>query len=78
MGKHKLTKFTITWTQGKPTPSPSYYSMCLTMGPTSKCHFVLGLSNGSPEIFKIETPVILEAHNFVCITLIEVRFKAKL
>jgi hypothetical protein len=39
--------------------------MCLATGQTPKCHFVLGLPNGSPEIPKIETLVILGAHNFV-------------
>ncbi len=33
---------------------------------------------GSPEILEIGTFTTLEAHNFLCIPLIEVRFKAKL
>jgi hypothetical protein len=35
------------------------------MGPTPKCHFVLGLPSGSLEIPKIGIPVTLETHNFV-------------
>jgi len=50
---------------GKPPPSPQYYSLCLAMGLAPKCHFVPGLPSGSPEIIKIRTPMILEAHNFV-------------
>jgi len=49
--------------------------MWLTMGPTSKCHFV---KLGNPKIPEIKTPVILEAHNFLCKPLIEVKFKEKL
>jgi hypothetical protein len=46
------------------------------MGPTPKCHYVPGL--GSLEIPEIGTFTTLEAHNFLCKFLIEVRFKAKL
>jgi len=42
------------------------------MGPTPKCHFVLGLPCASPKILKIGTPTALEAHNFVCRPPIEV------
>ncbi len=63
---------------GKPPPFLLYYSLCLAMGVAPKCHFVSRLLAGSLEILKIETPVTLEAHNFLCKPLIEVRFKAKL
>jgi len=50
--------------------------------PTSKWHFVVGLSNGSPEIPKIRilvgTFTTLKPHNFVCRPLIEMKSKAKL
>jgi hypothetical protein len=39
---------------------------------TPKCHFVPGFP---PEIPKIRIPVTLEAHNLVCKSSIEVRFK---
>jgi len=52
---------------------PSYSIFC-----APKCHFVLGFPSGSPKIFKIRTSITLEAHNFVCRHLIEVRSKAKL
>jgi hypothetical protein len=45
------------------------------MGPAPKCHFVLGLPSGIPEIPKIRTPTTLEAHNFVCRPPIEVKLK---
>ncbi len=47
------------------------------MGPAPKCHFVLGLPSGSPEIPKVGTPANFGAHNFVCKPLIEMRSKAK-
>ncbi len=43
-----------------------------------KCHFSWDSQVGSPEIPKIETHATLEAHNFFCKPLIEVRFKEKL
>jgi len=46
------------------------------MGPTPKCHFVLGFPSGSPEIPTTGTPMTLGAHNFVCKPLIEMRSKA--
>jgi hypothetical protein len=45
---------------------------------THKCHFVLRLSSGNPEILKIGTFVTLTTHNFVCRPLIKVRFEEKL
>ncbi len=78
MGKHRLTRFTTARIWGNPPPSPLYYSFCLAMGPTPKHHFVPGLPSWSPEILEIGTLAILEAHNFVCTPLIEVRIKAKL
>ncbi len=50
----------------------------MAMGPASKCHFVLGLLNGNPEIPKVGTPLTLGAHNFVCKPLIEMRSKENL
>jgi len=35
----------------------------------------LELQAGSPTILKIGTPVTLDAHNFLCIPMIESRFK---
>jgi hypothetical protein len=43
-----------------------------------KMAFCPVLSNGSPKIPKVGTPMTLEAHNFVCIPPIEIRFKEKL
>jgi hypothetical protein len=76
--KHRLIRLTMARTWGKPSPSPLYYTMCLATRPTPKCHFVPRLPSGSPEIPKIRTPITLEAHNFVCKPLIEVRFKEKM
>ncbi len=49
-GLGRLTSKSITH-----PPSPLQYTMCLATEPTPKCHFVLGLPNGSPEIPKIRT-----------------------
>ncbi len=76
--KHRLTKLTMAPTWGKPPTSPLYYTLCLATGLAPKCHFVQGLPSGSPKILKVGTPATLKAHNFVCIPLIEMRFKAKL
>jgi hypothetical protein len=43
-----------------------------------KCHFVLGLPSGSPEIPTIGILATLGAHNFMCRPPIEMRFQAKL
>jgi len=45
------------------------------MRPTSKWHFVPGLSNGSPKIPKVRTPVTLGPHNFACTPPIEMNLK---
>jgi hypothetical protein len=63
-GKHGLTRLTTAWTWEKPLTSPLEYTLCLAMGPTPKCHFVLRLPNGSPEIPKVGTFATLGAHNF--------------
>jgi hypothetical protein len=63
---------------GEVTTFPLYYIMCLATIPTSKWHFIPELPSGSPKIFKVGTPVTLGAHNFVCKSLIEMRFKEKL
>jgi len=44
------------------------------------CHVILSRDSqvGNPKILGIGTPVILEAHNFLCKSSIEMRFKAKL
>jgi len=55
---------------------PPYNIIC--GWPTPKCHFVSGLSSWSLEIPEIGTLATLEAHNFVCRPLIEVRSRAKL
>jgi hypothetical protein len=57
---------------------PPYSILFLATGPTPKYHFVLRLPNGNLEIPKIKTPIILEAHNFVCEPSIEMKFKEKL
>jgi len=48
------------------------------MGPTPKCHFVMGLLGGSPEIPTTKIPATLGAHNFSYRPFIEMNFKAKL
>jgi len=48
------------------------------MGSAPKCHFVPRLPSESPEIPTVGTLATLEAHNFVCKLLIEMRFEAKL
>ncbi len=63
---------------GKPPPSPLQYILCLATGPAPKCCFVPGLPSESPEILKVGTLATLEAHNFVCRPLIEMKFKSKL
>jgi len=48
------------------------------MGPAPKCHFYRDSQVESLEIPKMGTLVILEAYNFLCKPLIEVRFEKKL
>ncbi len=50
---------------------PSHYTC-------TQCHFVPRLPLGSPKIPKSGTPMTLEAYNFACRHLIEVKFQAKL
>jgi hypothetical protein len=64
-GKHGLTRLTTERNWGKPSPFPLYYSLCLAMGPTPKCHFVPRFLSWNLEIFEIRTPTTLEEHNFV-------------
>jgi hypothetical protein len=78
MGKHKLIRLTKAQTSGKPPPSPLYYTLCLATRLTPKCHFVVGLPNGSIEIPEAGTFVILGPHNFLQKPLIEMKFEAKL
>ncbi len=78
MGKHELTRFTMARTWGKPTPSPLQYTLCMATKPTPKCHFVLRLPSGSPEILKVGSPTTLKAYNFVCRPSIEMKSQAKL
>jgi hypothetical protein len=78
MSKHEFTRFTMAWTWGKPPPSPLQYTLCLVTRPTPKCHFVLELPLGSPEIFKVGTFATLGAHNFMYRPSIEMRFKENL
>jgi hypothetical protein len=47
------------------------------MGPAPKWHFVSKLPSGSLKIPTTGTPTTLGAHNFVCKTAIEMRFKGK-
>ncbi len=77
-GKFGFTRLTMARTWGKPPPSPLQYTLCLSIRPTSKWHFVSRLPNGSLEILTTRTPVILRAHNFVCRPLMEMRSKTKL
>jgi hypothetical protein len=60
------------------TTFPLQYSLWLATWPAPKYHFVPGLPSGSSKIPKIETLATLEAHNFVCRPLIEVKFEVKL
>ncbi len=78
IGKLGLTRLTTTRTWGKPPPSPLQYTLCLAIGPTPKWHFVPGLPSQSPKIPTTGILATLEAHNFVCKPLIEMRFKKKL
>jgi hypothetical protein len=50
----------------------------LATRPTSKCHFIPGLPNGSLKIPKVGISMTLGAHNFECKPSIEMRSKEKL
>jgi hypothetical protein len=60
---------------GEATTFPLIVFFMLGHGANTKCHFVPGLPNESPEIPKIETLTTLEAHNFVCRLPIEMKSK---
>ncbi len=72
------TRFTTAQTWGKPPPSPLQYTLCLSMGVTSKWLFVPGLPSGSPEILTTGIPATLRTHNFMCRPPIAMRSKEKL
>jgi len=76
--KHRLTRFTMTQTWGKPPPSP--YSILCAWPRGLHPNVILSRDSrvGSPEIFEFGTLTTLEAHNFLCRPPIEVRSKAKL
>ncbi len=76
--KFELIRFITTRILGKRPPSPLQYTLCLSIRPTSKWHFVPGLPSGSLEIPKFRTSAILGAHNFLCKPPIEMRSKEKL
>ncbi len=78
MSKLELTRLTTTRTWGKPPPSPLYYTLYLSMRPTSKWHFVLGLPSENLGIPTTGTLTTLGTHNFVCRPLITMRPKPKL
>ncbi len=75
-----------TWTHkthhdsdlGEATTFPLIVFFMFGHGLAPKCHFVLGLPSASPQIPKIGILVTLEAYNFVCKPLIEVRFDENL
>jgi hypothetical protein len=48
------------------------------MGATPKCQFFWDSQVGSPKILKIGTPTTLDAYNFLCKRMIELRSKKKL
>jgi hypothetical protein len=77
-GQLGFIRFTTAQTWGKPPPSPLYYILYLSMGATSKWHFVPGLPSGSLEISKLGTSVTLGAHNFLCRPPIDIRSEEKL
>jgi len=58
----------------KPPPSPLQYFLWLTIGHAPKCHFFHNFQVGSPKNFEIWIPTTLEACDFLCKPLIEVRF----
>ncbi len=51
IGKFGFTRLTTAQTWEKPPPSPIQYTLWLSMRPTSKWHFYMGLPNGSPSKF---------------------------
>jgi hypothetical protein len=78
MGDSELTRLTMAQTRRKPPPSPIQYSLCLSVAPTSKWFFVLGLPRRSPETIPAWTPTTLQAYNFLLRPSIGVRSEANL
>jgi len=75
MGIHKLTIFTMAQTWGKPSPSP-YNILCdIPQGLHPNGVFSWDSQIGNPLILEIGTPVTFDAHNFLCRTLVQVRFQ---
>jgi hypothetical protein len=74
MGDSKLTKLTTTHTQGKPPPSPIYYTLQLSRRATSKWLFV---SLGVPKFQQLGLGT-LRAHNFLCKLPIAMKSEEKL
>ncbi len=77
MGKLKFTRFTMTRTWGKLTPSLILFSMISHVG-YIQMSFFQDSQVKSLEIPEIETLATLKAHNFLCKHSIEVRCKTKL
>jgi hypothetical protein len=74
-GQLKHIRLTTAQTWGKPSPSPLYYTLQLSMGATSKWLFVPRLPSGSPNIPIIGTPTTLRAYNFLCMPPIAMKSK---
>jgi len=65
-GKHGFTRLTMDQTWGEANTFPFIaYILCLAMGRTPKCHFVMGFPSGSLKIPKVATFATLGAYNFV-------------
>jgi len=62
-GQHGLTWLTMTWTRGKPPPSPIYYSLHCFSAPASKWLLFPGLPRRSPKTVSVWTLGTLGAHN---------------
>ncbi len=72
--KHRLMRLTMARTWGKPPPIP----LIVFFVPHHEAYTQRSFCPKNPKILKIEILAILNAHNFSCKSLIEVRFKAKL
>jgi hypothetical protein len=70
MSKFELTRFTTTWTWGKPPPSP----FIVYFVAAHEAHIQMTFCLGAP-IAKVGTLATLGCHNFGCKPLIEMRFK---
>ncbi len=77
MNKHKLTKFSTVSTSEKSMPSPYSIFCAWAWGLHPNVILSWYFQVGNPEIPKIRAPKTLEAYNFLCGPLIEVRFKEK-